>query len=126
MIAVAVAALATFPIGGLWYSPAMFLQAWQQDMGMQDKQPGHPAKVFGLAYVFSVIACAALALLLGPGAGVVAGARLGAIVGVCVVATSFGVNYQFANRPLRALLIDGGFHALQFTAFGAILGAWPD
>jgi hypothetical protein len=124
-IAAAVAALATFVIGGPWYSPAMFLKAWQREMNMTDQQPGHPAKVFGLAYVFSVASCALLSALIGTGNGALAGAGMGLLVGVCFVAASFGVNYQFANRSLKAWLIDGGYHALQFAAFGLVLGAWP-
>jgi hypothetical protein len=50
---------------------------------------------------------------------------MGLLIGLCFVAASFGVNYQFANRSLKAWLIDGGYHALQFAAFGLVLGAWP-
>lgn len=124
-IAVVVAALATFVVGGLWYSPAGFLKAWQREMNMVDAKPGHPARVFGLAYLFSLASCALLASMIGVGTGAMAGARMGLLVGLCFVAASFGVNYQFANRSLKALAIDGGYHVLQFTGFGLVLGAWP-
>ena len=124
-IAVPVAALATFVIGGPWYSPALFLKPWLQAMNVTPTKPGHPARVFGLAYLFSLLSCALLASMLAPDAGPLAGLKLGALVGAGFVAASFGINYQFANRSLVALCIDGGFHILQFTAFGLILGAWP-
>lgn len=54
-----------------------------------------------------------------------AGLKLGLLMGACAVFCSFGINYQFANRPLRALLIDGGYHVLQFGLFGLVLGVWP-
>lgn len=123
-LAVAVAALATFVIGGPWYSPLLFLKPWQKEMNMTESQPGHPARVFGLAYVFSVASCALLATLIGTGTAL-AGAKIGLLTGLCFVAASFGVNYQFANRSVKVLLIDGGYHVLQFTAFGLVLGAWP-
>jgi len=85
---------------------------------------GHPARVFGLAFVFSFIGAAALAMLLPVDATFSDGIKLGALVGACFVATSFGVNYQFSNRSWIALLIDGGFHIVQFSVMGAILGAW--
>lgn len=122
--AVAIAALATFVVGGPWYSPAMFLKPWQREMQLSGDR-GHPARVFGLAYAFSLVACACLSLLLPAGAGWVDGLRLGALVGTGFVAASFGVNYQFANRSWRVLAIDGGYHIVQFAAFGAVLGAWP-
>jgi len=124
-LAVAVAALATFVIGGPWYSPALFRTRWQREMGVTDMKPGHPLRVFGLAYLFSLIATSCLAAILGTEADPVSGLKVGAIVGACFVATSFGVNYQFANRSFAVLLIDGGYHILQFAAFGLVLGAWP-
>ena len=124
-LAVAVAALATFVIGGPWYSPLLFRKRWQREMGAADVQRGHPLRVFSLAYLFSLIAAACLAAVLGPDANAISGLKLGAIVGACFVATSFGINYQFANRSLAAWLIDGGYHVVQFAAMGLILGAWP-
>lgn len=124
-IAVLVAALATFLVGGPWYSPALFLKPWQQAMKLGDGKGGHPVRVFGLAYFFSVVSCALLAAMLGPGAEAMDGLRLGLLVGAGFVAASYGVNYQFANRPPVALAIDGGFHILQFGVFGLVLGAWP-
>ena len=59
------------------------------------------------------------------GSGALSGLGTGSVVGACFVATSYGINYQFANRSVAALLIDGGYHVLQFAAFGLVLGAWP-
>ncbi len=121
----AVAALATFLIGGPWYSNALFGDRWRKAMGVSDAKPGHPAKVFGFAYLFSLVAAGFLSTLIAPGSGALSGLQTGVIVGLCLVATSFGVNYMFANRPSSALLIDGGYHVAQFAAFGLILGLWP-
>ena len=41
-----------------------------------------------------------------------------------MVAASFGINYQFANRSLTLWLIDGGYHTVQFLLFGLVLGLW--
>jgi uncharacterized protein DUF1761 len=124
-LSVLVAALASFVIGGPWYSPALFLKPWQTAMNLVDQKHGNPIRVFGLAYVFSVLSCALLAAMLGPDAGAINGLELGALVGSAFVAASFGINYQFSNRPFVVLWIDGGFHILQFAAFGLVLGAWP-
>ena len=124
-ISVAVASIATFLVGGPWYSAALFGKRWNEAMGHATTKPGHPAKVFGLAYVFSFIAAALLAALMSPNATLADGLRLGALVGTCLVAASFGINYQLANRPWSALLIDGGFAIVQFSVMGAVLGAWP-
>lgn len=121
----AVAALATFLIGGPWYSNALFGDRWRKAMSVSNAEAGHPAKVFGFAYLFSVIAAGFLSTLIAPRTGALAGLQTGVIVGLCLVATSFGINYMFANRPAAALLIDGGYHVAQFAAFGLVLGLWP-
>lgn len=124
IIAIILAAAASFLIGGLWYSPMAFLTVWLKDMKLTEEKPGHPGKVFGLAYLFSFIACAVMASFIGVGNGAVAGLLFGIKVGAGFVLCSFGVNYQFASRPFRVLLIDGGYHTVQFAVFGLILGAW--
>jgi hypothetical protein len=48
----------------------------------------------------------------------------GLLVGLCFVAASFGINYQFANRSTLMWMIDGGYHTLQFVLFGIIIGLW--
>ncbi|WP_269749765.1 hypothetical protein [Salinimonas marina] len=40
------------------------------------------------------------------------------------MATSFGINYQFCQRPAVLLAIDGGYHIAQFTLFGLVFGLW--
>jgi hypothetical protein len=46
------------------------------------------------------------------------------LAGFGFVATSFGINYQFAQRPFVLWLIDGGYHTVQFLLFGLIIGLW--
>jgi hypothetical protein len=52
------------------------------------------------------------------------GFGVGFVVGVFFVATSFGINYAFAQRSLKLWMIDGGYHIVQFILIGVILGAW--
>jgi hypothetical protein len=121
--AVLIAAVSSFMLGGLWYSPALFGNAWIRENG-GEKQAGHPAKVFGVSFVFSLIAAFAFAYLLGAAPPLETALRTGAIVGIGFVAASFGINYQFAQRSFKLWLIDGGYHAVQFIVFGLVLGLW--
>jgi len=124
-LAVLVAALSTFALGGLWYSPLMFGTAWQRAAGGPDKQAaGHPAKVFGLSFLFALAAAIAYAHLVPLPASPVAAALQGLLLGAGLVAASFGINYQFANRSTVMWLIDGGYHTVQFGIYGFILGVW--
>jgi hypothetical protein len=122
-LAVLVAALSSFLLGGVWYR--VFGPAWQRAQGgTATKEGGHPARVFGLSFLFSLVAALGYAILLPLAPTVGAAAVQGLLVGACLVAASFGINYQFANRSLGMWLIDGGYHTLQFGIFGQILGAW--
>ena len=122
--AVIVAAVSSFLLGGLWYSPMLFLKPWNSAMGRSEADNGHPAKVFGLSFIFSLVAAYVFALMLGPAPAMQEALQAGVMVGAGLVAMSFGINYQFANRPLGALFIDGGYHIGQFVLYGLILGAW--
>jgi uncharacterized protein DUF1761 len=122
-LAVIVAAASSFLLGGLWYSNALFGAAWRRAAGGPEIQ-GHPAKVFGLSFVFALVAAFVYAALLPPPASAAAALTQGVALGAGVVAASFGINYQFANRPTILWLIDGGYHTVQFAIYGLIIGLW--
>lgn len=124
-LAVVVAALSSFLLGGLWYSPLLFGPTWQRHAG-DTRKPGdkHPAKVFGTSFVFALTAALAYAWVM-PAAGTASAAAVqGLVVGAGLVAASFGINYQFANRTGTLWLIDGGYHTLQFLIYGLVIGLW--
>ena len=124
-LAVLTAAVSIFVLGGLWYSPALFGNTWQRLSGAPPKeQAGHPAKVFGLAFVFGLLAAIVYAWIMPPARDPVAALIQGLLVGFGFAATSFGINYQFGNRPFALWLIDAGYHTLQFGIYGLILGLW--
>lgn len=121
--AVLVAAVSSFLLGGVWYGP-LFGKAWNAAAGMDPQKQGHPAKIFGGAFVFSLLAAAVFAWFLGPQPPLSFAVCRGLLVGFGLVAASFGINYLFAQRGLRLWLIDGGYHTVQFALFGLVLGLW--
>lgn len=123
ILAVIVAAASSFLLGGLWYSPVLFGNAWNAENGGV-KPPGHPAKVFGVSFLFSLVAAACFAYWLGPAPALEAALVAGLLAGAGFVAASFGINYQFAQRSFKLWLIDGGYHTAQFLLFALVLGLW--
>ena len=123
-IAVALCGLASLVLGGLWYSPLLFGKAWQAAAGLSDERArsGNMAMIFGGAFVLSAIAAAVFAMFLGKQMSLGAATTAGLSAGLCWVAASYGISYLFERRPLRLWLINGGYHTLQFTLFGLILG----
>jgi hypothetical protein len=124
-LAVLVAAASSFVLGGVWYSPMLFGAAWQREAGDTLKPgEGHPFKVFGVSFVFALIAAVVYAWIMPPAATPGQALGQGLAVGAGLVATSFGINYQFANRSAKLLLIDGGYHTMQFGIYGVVIGLW--
>lgn len=125
-LAVLAAAVSAFVIGGIWYSPAMFLKAWQRGAGLSDEQlrTGNPAKIYGGSLVLSIVAAAVFAMFLGPSPAVDFATAAGFAAGLCWVAASFGINYLFERKSLSLFLVNGGYHTVQFTVYGLILGLW--
>jgi hypothetical protein len=124
-IAVALAALSAFLLGGLWYSPILFANRWMRLTGQSEEtlKGGNMAVIFGGAFVLNLIAAYVLAMFLGP-MPLRYATLAGLSVGLCWVATSLGVNYLFERRPLGLWLINSGYFVLQFTIMGAIIGAF--
>jgi hypothetical protein len=125
-LAVLAAAASAFVLGGLWYSKAMFLKAWQRGSGLTDDQmqKGHPGMIFGGAFVLSLVSAAVFAMFLGPSPEVRFATAAGFSAGLCWVAASFGINYLFERKNFTLFLVNGGYHTVQFTLYGLILGFW--
>ncbi len=125
--AVAVSAVSAFALGALWYGP-LFGKAWQSLSGLSDEdiQQGHPAKIYGGAFVLNLVAAFGMGMVLQlhPAPDLGSGLNVGLLIGLAFVATTFGINYLFAQKPLRLYLIDAGYMVVLLTVMGAILGVW--
>lgn len=125
-LAVLVAALSTFLIGGLWYSPVLFGKIWQEDVGLSDEElkKGNPAKIFGGAFILGLVMSINLAAFLGSEPNLMWGIIAGLLAGAGWIAAAMGVTYLFERRSMRFFLINAGYHVLSFAVMGAILGVW--
>ncbi|MEO8486835.1 MAG: DUF1761 domain-containing protein [Betaproteobacteria bacterium] len=124
-LAIIAAALSTFVLGGLWYSRRLFGRAWGRANGAtQPSGEGHPVRAFGLSFAFALVAAFAYAVIVPAPENASQAAVQGVMVGAGIVAASFGIHCQFANRSTALWLIVGGTHAAQFLLYGLILGLW--
>ena len=123
-IAVLVAAVFAFILGGLWYSPMMFAKSWMAETGLSEEQlaAASKGKIFGVSFVLAVVSAAVFAMFLPPDVTVQFGLGAGFAAGLFWVAASFGINYLFELKSLKLWLINGGYHTLQFTLYGLIFG----
>ena len=125
--AVVVAALSTFVLGGLWYSPLLFGKAWMRANGFTEEQLQgfSKARMFGGSFVLSLVMAANLAIFLADDqTDWVWGMTAGALAGVGWVATGIAVVALFENKSWTYIFINAGYNAVAFTIMGAIIGVW--
>lgn len=123
-LAVIVAALASFPVGFVWYAPFGFGKIWQKELAITGGPPGNMAPIFAGAFVAALIQSATFAMFLGPTPFPMS-AFYGFIAGLCWVGMAFVVQYLFEQKSWRLMAINAGYNTIVFTLIGAIIGAWP-
>ena len=121
-IAVLVAALAAFVLGGLWYGP-LFGKKWMtlNKISPEDIAQSNMAVTYGLAFVLSFIAAIGMAVIMPDDMPFNHAPVFGFAVGFAFVMASFGISYLFESRPFALWLINGFYHVLQFTLYAVIL-----
>ncbi|NNF51335.1 MAG: DUF1761 domain-containing protein [Gammaproteobacteria bacterium] len=125
-LAVLVATVLAFVIGGLWYSPVLFYKAWLDGAGLTEEQAqqGHPGKIYGGAFAMTFVAATLLAVVIGDHKSLIYGIHWGLIVGIGWVSTSFATNYLFERRSFKLWLVNAGYNVVLFTVMGAVIGMW--
>ena len=65
-LAVLVAGISSFVVGGIWYSPGLFGKAWMKDNNLteDDVKKGNKGKIFGWTFIFSLVMAANLGMFL--------------------------------------------------------------
>lgn len=125
--AVLAAALSTFVLGGLWYSPLLLGKAWMLANGFTDAdlQTFSKARMFGWSFLFSLVMALNLAMFLaGPTTNVTWGMAAGGLAGLGWVAMAIAIVGVFENRSWKYIAINGGYMTVAFVIMGAIIGAW--
>jgi len=124
-LAVVVAALSSFLLGGVWYGP-LFGRAWMKANGFneEDLKNRNMALVFGVSFLLSLLVAFNLAMFVGLEGDWAYGALAGLLAGVGWVAAFLGILYLFEKKSLKLFAVNGGYCALALTLMGVILGAW--
>ena len=124
--AVFCAALLSFAIGGLWYSPILFAKPWMKEAGLSDAQTRQApmARIFGLSALAALVMAFNLEAFIGAKDSLSFGLFAGAATGIGWVAMSLGVIYLFEQRSLKLWLINSGYQVVSYTLMGGLLGVW--
>jgi hypothetical protein len=124
-LAVLVAFLSTFVLGGLWYSPLLFGKRWQTLVGLTDEAVGRGLlRVFGVAILAQSLFCLNLGFFIGGASSIAFGTFAGFATGFGFVGAGLVTSYTFARRSLALIAIDAGYHVVAGTVAGLIFGAF--
>ena len=125
-LAVAIAAVAGYFPGAIWYSKIGFLRPWGRELGididaMKNKK-GAGAKV-AIGLIPAIAAATTMALLVHGELPAHRALSLSFALAGGVISTSFAVQYLYENRSWRFWAINSGYHLLQFSIMGLVY-AW--
>ena len=114
-------------LGALWYSPALFFNAWKKENNLTDEQlrQSNPAKTYGISFLMAYIMSYNLAFFLGDAATDWKwGLTAGFLAGFGWAAAIFTSIALFEQKSWKYILINCGFIVVYFSVIGLILGTW--
>jgi hypothetical protein len=128
-LAILVAAIACFLFEAGWYS--YFIQLWLDGIGrtrewLMSPAGNNPALQYGTALVSAAVMATAISCVtqLTGAQTAVRGIKVGVLLWLGFVLTTWSTEYVFEVRPLSLLAINAGFWLLGMSLMGAIVGAW--
>ena len=124
--AVLVAAVVGYAIGAVWYAPPVFGKRWLAALGKSKDQLGDPFKPMVVQFFLALVVAAVLAAVVVRFGAVtwIEGAAIGFVLSVGLVSTSLLTAWMFGGFDMKLYRLQVGCKVVQFTAMGAILGAW--
>ena len=128
-LAVVLAALSGFLVGGLWYGPIMG-KRWMAAVGKteEDLKGINPAKTYGFTFLLALLASWTLAHTFASYAkdlSVMVKILTGFGVALGFILPALWTNYLFQDADKRLFLIDGGYWLLFFTAMATVHAFMP-
>lgn len=127
--AIVVAALASYAVGGIWYSKPFLGERWMKLVGQKNtKMKANDMSIsLGLSGLLALVMATSLATLMGALDFDTwqQGAFLGMLVALVFVSANRGVHSLFEKRGgLELFIINVGHDLVYFSLAGAIIGAF--
>lgn len=114
-------------LGAVWYSPALFYNAWKKENNLTDEQlkKANPAKMYVISFILSYLMSYNLAFFLGDAnTDWQWGTTAGFLAGFGWAAAIFTTIALFEQKSWKYIFINSGYIIVYFTVIGFILGAW--
>jgi len=134
-LAVFVAAILIFVLGGLWYSPVLFAKRWIALQGKTEEQMRAEAAASNMpmmylaAFICAFIQAWVMAMVVGHMSqvaemGIAHAAIFSALLWLGFAATTSYATALFSGKPRQLWLIDSTYNLVSFVLAGIILATW--
>jgi len=134
-LAILVAGIVIFILGGLWYSPILFAKKWIALQNKTEEQMRAEAAganmplMYASAFITGLIIAWAMALVFAHIANdmqmnAAHGALLGFILWLGFAASTSYATALFSGKPRQLWLIDTAYNLVSFILAGIILAVW--
>jgi hypothetical protein len=127
-LAIAVATIAYFFIGAIWYT-ALFGKKWvaYQKIDVTDpKMKEGSGVIMFMSFLLMAVAVICIALLVERMqlSLALSGIKLGLLTGIGFAITAVSISYLYTKKPMGLHLIDGGYHLVGHILAAVILCIW--
>ena len=128
-LAVIVASVAYFIIGGLWYSKILFGTRWANLQKIDMADPGMKKGVAAIMFysfllmLLNVVGLAILVVRLDL-TMISSGVKLGLVTGLFFCFTALGISFLYERKPAALYFISGGYQLLGNIIAAIILVVW--
>ena len=121
-IAILLAAVAKFMVGGLWFSKMLFGQLWLEECGLKEDELGSPKNAMIIGFGTCLLVAFSFAVILQLMAIDLRSAlAVGVIAAIGITSAQLGLSYAFEGRSLKLFLIYATQCVAEFTVVVLIL-----
>lgn len=127
-LAIAVAAIAYFSLGAIWFNPKVFGTAWMKGHNItpSEEDKKNMGKIMGmtlvLCFVGAMISCY-FVLALNSWTWM-SGAKIGLLAGSGFTGVGIAMNYMYTKKPISLIIIDSLYHVAGLIICCVILSVW--
>ena len=131
VIAVLVAAVATFVLGAVWYSPVLFGKQWVEAHGytpekLEEMKKRGVLKAYAVSLLCYIVMAYVLSLLVAytNATGPTQGLWLGFVCWLGFAATIGLTSHLFSEKRIAAYVLDAGYQLAYLLVMGLLLAVW--
>ncbi|MBL4601805.1 MAG: DUF1761 domain-containing protein [Emcibacteraceae bacterium] len=121
-IAILLAAVAKFLVGGLWFSKPLFAGIWLKEINLKMEDLGSPKNALLIGFALSLLISFSFAILLQMLAlDLRSSLAVAVIIAIGITSAQVGLSFAFEGRSLKLFLIYATQSVAEFVAVVLVL-----